>query len=562
MKLFLALLCLIGLAVPAAANPLSNMYSASDPLYEVIEMLSIESGTVPPSSASPWSGHELYSRLQRIDRESLSAQGRALYDEAADRLQRKDQPRKFTSALTIAPELYINLNEDEDITQYDWAYDVSYRKPFLYFEAEGVLGEHFYGIFSSEARKLADELIPEGGEQNLTAANLSTNILFSPDDAEHAFPYTAFAGLSSESISLSVGRDTLSWGRGNTGNLLIGDHAPYHDFISFAAANDDITYRFLAMPMDELDEDGESKGLGFTGQNVRLFTAHRLEARPFPRLAVAFTEGAMFFSERMDLRMFSPMMFLHNYRNYKEMKNFFQLDIEFMPAPGKMLYSQLFIDQIQIPAELDSYDKIDLFPNAFGVLGGIEIVEPVGSGYFTGYLEAAFTSTYMYLRRNISDDEKDEYDKEDYLYYTDHWNLDLIHGTGVRGGRDTHYLGYRHGPDTVLAAAHAGYKQPGSWSMYAEVEFSVHGEQGGKFEGKDQQLVDTGEEFLYQLLPSGNKQYRLVTGIGGEYKLPGLPLKLFSRLNTVNLWNEEDGGTKSLFDIQASLGAELSVPLL
>lgn len=67
MKKLLVLLILLYSTSVISANPLAKVYSANDPVYRKLEIISIESGMLPPPSASPWSGYELYAHLQKIN---------------------------------------------------------------------------------------------------------------------------------------------------------------------------------------------------------------------------------------------------------------------------------------------------------------------------------------------------------------------------------------------------------------------------------------------------------------------------------------------------------------
>lgn len=554
MKKVLVIACIAAVALQAAASPLSRIYSADDELYRHIELLSIAAGIVPPSSASPWSGYELAMHLERIDHRALTQQGRSLYEASTDALHLWNKPYPHKARISLTPEIYLNVNGHEQMTYRDWGYDVSYRRPFAYLEAEAVLGERFYSVFSAEARKEVKHMLPDPGEQNLGFGSFSSNIVFSPEYVEYAFPYKAFAGTATDSLTFLAGRDTLSWGRGNTGNLFIGDHAPYHDFISFRAYGDVISYRFLTMQFDELDKLGRSREFHISEQNLRLFVAHRLEAQLSPRFAAAVTEGALFYTSRLDLRLVSPVMLMHNFMNYDELKNFFHFDIDYILAPGLLAYGQFFLDQYQLPVEVEKYREGDILPNAFGLLGGIQLAKPAGAGYITGYAEAVLTSTYLYLRRNIGEDD----DINTKHYTTDHWNLDLVQGTNIGGVRGTSFLGYRWGPDSVFTAVQIGYEVPRRFSIHGEVLFGIQGEQGLLVEGKTQ-LVPTGKEHLNQIFPSGTVEYRLTGGVSGELNLRGVPAVLYGKVHAVNRWFVRENQREHVLDLQVSAGAQVSL---
>jgi len=259
----------------------------------------------------------------------------------------------------------------------------------------------------------------------------------------------------------------------------------------------------------------------------------------------------------MDIRMFSPTMFLHNYFNFDQAKNFMHFDIEFAPAPGMLLYTQMFIDQLQVPSELANYNEGELFPNAFGVLSGVQFSRPHRNGFVTGYLEGALTSTYLYLRRNLEINEGSPL-----KYQTDHWNLDLVQASNITGRRGINFLGYPYGPDTVIASAQVKYTEYSHAALYADATFGIQGEKGLKIDGKDQ-MVETGRKYLYQFTPSGDApEVFLKSGFGGEYYLQRYPLKLYGSIHTLNRWNAGNVSGAYLFDLQLVLGANISLRII
>ena len=309
------------------------------------------------------------------------------------------------------------------------------------------------------------------------------------------------------------------------------------------------------MQFNTIDKTGNPENTTFSN-DLRLFIAHRAELRLHPRLLIAISEGAMFNASRMDIRMFSPLMFLHNYYNFLEAKNAVQLEIEYIITPGLYAYSQLFVDQIQISGEVAGYETCELFPNAFGAMLGLQFIKPTEYGYVSGYAESVLTSTYLYLRRNIPGDE-DEACKET-LYYTNHYNLDFVQAYNRQGAS---FIGYRHGPDSFFNTLHLSYEQLDSFRVFGEVIFGIRGEQGLSLEGKEQ-VVDTGREFLNQILPSGIKEYSLVAGMGGELLLDFIPAKLFSQVHTVHKWNYRNIKSEYFFDVQFVIGAALELNIL
>jgi len=115
--ILLTALWFLAASAQAASAPLPVIYSSGDELYESLQRISIESGAAPASSAAPWSAHELYEQLRRIDPEALSPQGRQIYDEIHRELT---GDHAGGASITLAPEFYWHYQDEESVPPRDW----------------------------------------------------------------------------------------------------------------------------------------------------------------------------------------------------------------------------------------------------------------------------------------------------------------------------------------------------------------------------------------------------------------------------------------------------------
>ncbi len=533
-----------------SSDPLSRIFEEDSPYITQINDLSIASGILPLSAAPPLSGYELQRQIDALRQTTHLSQGQK---EKLSDLERTLFPQEeiyLRGSITLSPEFYMNV--DENAEEWEWVDRYSERNPILSIEASTIFADHLFGMFTYGIEKRLNEEDFQG---------FSTSYPFEDDFSEtnlqNSFPHTAYLSFASDHITSVAGRDTLSWGQGMTGNLLIGDHAPYHDFFLASTSNDILKYSFLTIPMNELDEnqqavipasDGEYWKTLFHGSNVRMTVAHRLEAKFSPRFRVSITEMTLIYSDQMDLRMFSPLMIMHNFQNFGETNATAALEIESVLTEGLLLDFQFFLDQFQTSGELDVYE--DPPPSAYAALLGLRYARETENGKITGFFEGAYTSPYVYLRAG---DHTENYGDDPTNY-----NLDLLNSVTMREGKGSvSYLGYKYGPDSIVVALHGGYSRDQEFDLFGDIRFIAQGENAVLLaDGNTDQELDFGEAAMEAISPSGDVTYRLITGIGGSYLLPDIPLTLYGDTYFVNTW--DDNGSYSN-DVQITFGARYTL---
>lgn len=535
------------------ASPLSYIYQVDDPALALVKQLSLEAGVTAPPAAGPLSGYDLVDQLARIDRDELSDVGKQYYDALEQQLIGESVDLPIAISLTLSAEFYTNT--DEQAVENDWYYGHTDRLPFFHGQADLFFSDHVYGIFTYDITK-------KFAERDFSGASVNYPFLYNTSETnlENSVPHTAFLGASGQGYTLIMGRDTLSWGGGNTGNLLIGDHAPYHDFVHVSLSNAPIRYTVLALPMNELDGTGSAivpseidTGPGsilFHTSFARIYLAQRIEADLTPRFRISLTEAVMHYTDRLDIRMFIPFMVLHNYQNFGEVNNSMHLEAEVALAPGWALNVQFLLDQFQTGGEQGASQ---LPPNAYGAQGGIKFTKPVPNGSLSGYVEGVYTSPFLYLRKG---DNTDNY-PDDRQY-----NLDFVHAVNMRDKESgVSFLGYQYGPDSIVAATHLAYDHINGFGFFGDALFIAQGERGLKIDSKEQEviLVDDPAD-LNPLSPSGeHPTYSLILGCGGSLTLPDTQVQLHAQVHWLNRWQD---GTHSLSDTQIVIGASYRATVL
>lgn len=562
MKQIVALVLLLFIVCSVGANPLARIYQVDDPLLDTIEAISLESGVNPFSSAGPISGYELARHLDTIKSENLSIQTKELYNSVKQFLNNPYESKVWDSTIRITQEGY--LNTDKDSKYYEWVESYNTREPLLYGQAETIFGDNAYGIFSYALQKAFKESDFSGFKTNNPLVFHGGNTAI-----QNSVPHTAFLGFSGPWYTLVVGRDAIRIGRGSTGNLMIGSHVPYHDIVQLSLSNKNLKYTFLAIPMNELvtqeminSQDIDPSNLGqawyphlnqdediawhtlFHGTRRRIYIAHRLEADILPWWRLAITEGTMIYADTLDLRMFSPTMFLHNLQNFGEVNNTLGIEAEITLSKRWALDVQFFIDQLQTSAEQGA---TKLPPNANALLISGRFRYPKEDWTFSGFIEGAYTSPFVYLRTGDSTQNYDPTNADT------QFNLDLVHAVSMEEGRSgVNWLGYVYGSDSIVLATKVAGAYKNLFEMFSDIRFVVQGERGLKIHDKEQVVIPQEASNINMLSPSGNNPtYSVILGLGASMNIPRTDISVYARNYWVNRWN--NGGHKANY--QLTIGA-------
>lgn len=561
MKKYLILLLMCCITLNIGANPLARIYQVDDPILNQIEQLSLESGINVFASSGPVSGYELSQQLVKVDAARLAPQSVDRYTAIWNFLHDPYGDRVWDISIQFSQEFYANT--DTEAETYDWVEGYVQRRPFLYGQGETIFGDHGYGIISYAYQKAFRKSDFNGVKTNnplfLNVGNTAV---------QNSVPHTAFLGFSGTWFTAVAGRDAIRLGRGVTGNLMLGDHVPYHDFFQANFFNSKIRYSFLLVPMNELvTQDMLTAGLTenslgeawyphynpdsmdawhtlFHGTLRRAFLSHRIEIDFFPWWRFAMTEGTLFYTDGLDMRMFSPLMFIHNLQNFGEVNNTMGIEMEFAASKQWSLHFQMILDQFQTGGEQDTEDPIP--PNAYAFLLGTRYRYPLGSWYLGGYLESVYTSPFLYLRAGDSTHNYGDSDPNT------QFNLDLVHAVSMEEGKSgVQWLGYTYGPDSIVLATGVSGSYKDSVTISANATYIIQGERGLEIEGKEQAVVLQPAQQINMLSPSGsNPRHTLISGIGIHYH-PFHRLEVYSRNYWINRW--DNSGHQQ--DLQTVFGA-------
>ena len=234
-----------------ALDNTQKIYDVNSDVYTYMKYLYIDQGHALPSSTGPWNSKELLGMLDKIDSSKLSEGLKSAYDYVFNILN-EDLPTKesgienrFSFDLNI--EGYFHTNDSNTraykdvgaVREYafenfrNWAFDDVDQKPFFDLKWESFAGNNFYTYFDFNLMNSWHD--GDRYEKEIGSQKLSSNILLlkhmelNSASTDANYPFRAFIATGGDVWSFQIGRDRLSWGNGETGNLVISDNLPYHN---------------------------------------------------------------------------------------------------------------------------------------------------------------------------------------------------------------------------------------------------------------------------------------------------------------------------------------------
>ncbi len=470
---------LLGGAVffPLTASPV--IIPLSSHVYENMEALYLVTGNGTPSNSQPWSVAEAGMILSRIDRSELSKTERAMYDSLDREINeplryRFDDTVEASFYFHVNGEMYAHSDEVNFTTEEDWNYSFTDRLPMVEMEAEFLFEDAFYmftdlsygrnrytdrdtfGRFNVESQSGGEGLVlTETGDAQYSVTSsifnqaFLTNWMSSTYDVDFQTPKRAVAAVGGEHWNLSLSRDRMKWGNGHSGNLVIGDHHDYLDYLRLVLFSDRFTYDWTNMFFETNASSGEGSS---TDEEFKMLMAHRIEFRILDGLTFAFSENVMYQNNVFDLRHFNPAYIYHNLNSRTMFNAIAHAELDVTVMKGMNLYGQFALDQARAPNESASQ------ADASAYLLGLEYARPVAEGLLAASLEYATTSPAMYHREMV-----------DFIV------LRKYHGNGTSFVTRIDYLGYEYGEDVQVFDFDLSWLLPSQRKVGLNINISRHG---------------------------------------------------------------------------------------
>jgi len=542
------ILCFILIA--SLASPLySSAYSPKtinihSPLYEETDILYRLHGLALPSAARPWSNKEAALILSAIPDEGKTANLKAL---ALSRLEstllkQGSNGLSYRFSTTIALEAYAHANTDQFVLPQDWSYNMDRRLPLFDFRIElqwhnsfyfsssvevGPSVEHDYNTTESTS-EVGAIIPPSTSVDKLTSAHLfqktfNTNLMTFNKQFQANWPRDSQITFGGDWWNLSLGRGPISWGVGQSGSLIIGNHIDSHNNLNINFFSEEfklqLLYLFLPNPIGDDKEQ-------------RVFMGHRLEIQPLKWLRFAVTENVMFKGASMPFNYIDPTYIYHNHYDESTLNALASLEMHISLAPSFSVYSEFALDQFQLPGEGGSE------ANALGLLIGVTHSSLLKQGILTTNLEFVATDPSLYRRHKI-----------DFL---------LVRGLHNNSNPMTFdYLGYKWGSDSIVLSAEMVYLIPGV-ARYA-LHGLIHRQGGVSIFGPHNESEDyLKNSDIPGPPPSGDTfQDQIIIGAEGSWWIRNMPMRIFTELSWIGR-REFDNTTKTTInkrgDIQLVAG--------
>lgn len=599
MFLIFSVIMVTVLFASALTDNQQKIYKIDCEEYKQLSVLYRVSGLAMPSSTGPWSNAEMVLMLSRIDAAQLSDAARVVYEEVRYSLNEDNtQKPSFSFDLSIGLQGYFHTNTTDFQLRENWISGFNDQLPVLGLQFENWVSRNFYGYLLMPFQ-LNNHLF----SSVFGATSFITNIPLVPPsdmkDIDFNFPYRAFLSIGGDSWNVEIGRDRLSWGLGETGNLLIGDQISYHNMAKATAFSEDFKYTFLTSffphPQNYYSYNNPSIPNGYVqggisrtasgtitttaGQSsylngISLFMAHRFEWRLFSgKVGLTATEGIMYMSKdnKLDLIALNPAMFWHNNYTRSLTNSILEFQIDWAALKGLNVYGQLVVDEFILPGE-PVPGKVEsglAEPSGLGFIVGARYSAVTNYGALTVGLEGAKTDPYLYLRDGdlqSSDTSRTQLKGQYGINYV------VAVREQAQAGGTTYYneefLGYQYGGDAVVGNLNLSFDSFSNWSASANVFFMAHGTHD-----KDTvwaRVNDTTNDYYNVTTPTTSHQtenqadddvsdrnavcYTLVAGVSGSYSF-FKGLDVFAQADFINIVNPGNvSGAPKQTDVQLTFG--------
>lgn len=457
-----------------------RIISVDSPAYKAMETLYILAGKSLPSSSGPWSENEMALMLQRIDRNSLNDTAKEYYDyvesliSASPELQYSDNfAMQFGLGLNL--EGYLHTDTDHFVDEEDWFHGFTSRKPFLKVNFETWPANNFYGYFELTVQHNYGYDI--GTDKNLLYKNkfnfnvpIVNAMLFSMPSNDNFFadfdwtvPYKSIVSVGGNHWNIVAGRDKLSWGNGETGNLMLSDSFPKQTFTRFSTYFSAFKYSILFSIYPGIDSKADKQFESLDGYKALI--AHRLEFNLFNnKVGFIINESCMYWStteQQFTIAQINPFGFMHNEYVARNGNSLLVFEANYTPINGVNIYGQFAVDEFSGPGEGRTN------PAAFGVLAGVKGALTLGQGILYGSFEFAKTDPFLYIRgQHYEEDKKASgYGYDAILRIISANKMTVQHK----------FVTYKYGNDVILFDVKLNYELPRKFTVGFEAMFMRHG---------------------------------------------------------------------------------------
>ena len=469
MLVALALLLIASMERPAFPATVNNtqVIHQNHWVYDALAKLGMEAAIMNFAERSPLTVGELKFYLEEIPDHQLSPAGQELYQRVYDFLYADGNwfqgkffqenglapsPLKFSVDVELNPEGYYKSNPE-----LDWSHTYYFAgnlltvpvrlgvSDYISLGADIFLGMNYAG--SQRHHNYSNFPIPDDGT--------STHEFLWPRFAYGAVGAT-FDGWGANAI---IGKEGLTIGRTETGSILYNRTFETDSYLQLNAFTRNFKYT--------LDTVQVSKD--------KYLYLHHFDLRLFKKIRFGMLEGSLV-EGPFELRFLNPMMIMHSFSGWTEYVTAAENEIygeghfcaimaftlDFTPIKNLRIYG--IYNQIEMQTAGEKKSLIgQSYPDSIGGQLGVELIIPDRhKGYWTGVVEAVYTSPFMYLKQSP------------------HWSLVRARNDQLNGSRNPIYswMGSPFGPDTIAGYLGISYERPGNWEAGLSYLFAAQGTNG------------------------------------------------------------------------------------
>lgn len=530
-------------------------YRTSDEVYKNLIILSNLSGAALPSMTTPITAAQINQALKSIDKSKLSGYGLEIYSSVYKEVTEPDITFGSSDAglklnLSLLPfEVWGNVTDSTVEDRWDWTVESKDRFKIYELDSELFISPYFFG------RLVADGTQIEGQEQRFIDGKFRLASILKIDEMSQDWPEMAFGSLGNQYLSFIIGRDRLSAGRGNTGNLYLAENRRFDDFAKFSAYSKFLSYDFTAIMYDGY-QNPKTTGTDFKLLNPseplilrnadfsaprKMVFIHRFSSVLLNKITFSAYEGAVVYGgdSLADLRALNPFMFIHNNGTYYSgnTNNFAGIEIDSVLINGLSINAQVLVDQFKLSGESEESGKTQM-----GFLTGINGAWSTEKGIISAYCEGVYTTKGLYLKEE--DNTNNGYRENGTTYYYAH--TDLISGNKryANSERDeVRYLGYQS--DIFKIATGVSFKMKNR-------EFAVN----TSFSAKGCYGIGVGEQRILDAESKGETQYCFSVSASAKARFLDA-IDCSATISSVNYRNYQHRKSENNNQLQLALGCRI-----
>jgi hypothetical protein len=179
----------------------------------------------------------------------------------------------------------------------------------------------------------------------------------------------AYLRLHNEKFSALLGRQTLFWGPGYDGSLVISDNSPPFDMIMLQGRIWNVKFTSFSAMLDKMWNEHDNPPYRYLAN--RFISGHRLDWLVNKKLELGLSEILLYAGEAqyMDLQYLNPILpyYANQYNSSLDDNSLVSIDAIYKPVKKIKIYMQFLVDDF-------SYADND--PNALGYIFGINLSDP------------------------------------------------------------------------------------------------------------------------------------------------------------------------------------------